>query len=318
MADVGTEAQAGRILNADRRMFDWWQRRKDFASRSLREQLFGGVDKAYIGPQQPGVALRRFEGALERGTLGKGGVLPSLKHNIGWDYFGAATKYTKAARAGGPGSVYTRVGRRMSVAPYGSMAQHPLLSMKGARAAGTDIAGGIARRARPLAGVAMSALAPAFIAYGAATSPHGQVIGGLEELAGWSVFGAGWQIGKGVSGWLGGSVAGGASKLPLIGKLLGAGETASVLGAGAGAVIGGFATSLLFFEAARWSVGFALHTLPTFAQQFQRDMGRSGFGGDFVDSAGAATMRQRSLQVIGKSFANARSALGQEASLLHV
>jgi len=312
VADVGTQASS-MAAGADRRMDAWWQRRKDFAGRSLREQLFGGtVERAgpgFIGP------VRRFEGAVE-GAFGS--TLTSMKHNIGWDYFKAATGYTRTVREGGGGAVYSRVGRRVSVAPRGSMAQYPLTSRAGMRAAGTDIAGGVARRVRGIGGVAMSAMGPGFIAYGAATSPHGQLIGGLEEYAGWSTFGAGMQIGKGVGGWLGGSVASGASKLPMIGKLLGAGEAATALGAGAGAVIGGFATGLIFFEAARWSVGFALHTLPTFAKQFQRDMGRSGFGGDFVDSAGAATMRQRSLQVIGKSFANARSALGQEASLLHV
>ena len=280
--------------------------------------MMGGVDRAYIGPQQPGVALRRFEGALEKGYEG---TLTSARHNIGWDYFGAATKYTKTMRKGGGPSVLSRIqARRGFIGPKPQLFSKVGLNqgLRTSVSAGTEIAGGIARRARPLGGVLGAAVAPFFIAYGAAQSPHGQVIGGLEEFAGFTTFGAGWQIGKGVGGWLGGSVASGASKLPLIGKLLGAGEAATALGAGAGAVVGGLATGLVFFEAARWSVGFALHTLPTFAKQFQRDMGRSGFGGDFVDSAGAATMRQRSLQVIGKSFANARSALGQEASLLHV
>ena len=70
-------------------------------------------------------------------------------------------------------------------------------------------------------------------------------------------------------------------------------------------------------EATRWGVGFALHTLPAFAKQFRADM-EGGYGGHYVDSVGAITMRQRSLQAMGRSHVNARSALGQEASLMHV
>ena len=84
-----------------------------------------------------------------------------------------------------------------------------------------------------------------------------------------------------------------------------------------GGPIGWFIGGLAAMETAKWAVGLALHTLPTFAKQFKADMATSGYGGDYTDTAGAATMRQRSLQVMGKSFVNARSALGQEAALLH-
>ena len=151
-------------------------------------------------------------------------------------------------------------------------------------------------------------------------------VGMGEETAGFIVGGfamppaivagkiAGRTIGRGIGSAL-------VRRTPFIRWTPGALATASRAGLGTGAVIGsvaGFALGIAAWEAARWSVGFALHTLPTFARQFQSDMQREGFGGDYTDSQGAATMRARSLQVMVKSFAYARSALGQEAALMHV
>jgi hypothetical protein len=185
----------------------------------------------------------------------------------------------------------------------------------------------LTKRAMSAAGVALQGLmGPGFILGFGAMSPHGMAIGMVEETAGFIVGGfamppaiiagriAGRTVGMGIGSAL-------VRRTPFLRWTPGALATASRAGLGTGAVIGsvaGFALGIAAWEAARWSVGFALHTLPTFARQFQSDMQREGFGGDYTDSQGAATMRARSLQVMGKSFANARSALGQEAALMHV
>jgi len=182
-------------------------------------------------------------------------------------------------------------------------------------------------RAGSAAGVAAAALlGPGLIIGFGSMSPHGAAIGIAEETAG-IMAGAIttptlMALGKVGGRRVGHAVAGGvAGRLPFLrhipGFVFGAAQTGFTVGAIAGSVVG-FGLGFAAWEAARWSVGFALHTLPTFARQFQSDLEREGFGGDYTDSAGAATMRARSLQVMGKSFSNARSALGQEASLLHV
>lgn len=177
------------------------------------------------------------------------------------------------------------------------------------------------------AGVAASLLlGPGLIVGFGSMSPHGAAIGIAEEtagiMAGAATTPALMALGKVGGRRVGSAVAGGvAGRLPFLrhipGFVFGATQTGFTVGAIAGSVVG-FGLGFAAWEAARWSVGFALHTLPTFARQFQSDLEREGFGGDYTDSAGAATMRARSLQVMGKSFSNARSALGQEASLLHV
>ncbi|NOQ49430.1 MAG: hypothetical protein GQ553_02040 [Nitrosomonadaceae bacterium] len=185
----------------------------------------------------------------------------------------------------------------------------------------------ITKRAMSAAGVALTGMmGPGFIIGFGAMSPHGMAVGMVEETAGFIVGGfamppaivAGKIAGRAIGSSIG---AGLVKRTPFLRWTPGALTTAARAGLGTGAVIGsvaGFALGIAAWEAARWSVGFALHTLPTFARQFQSDMQREGFGGDYTDSQGAATMRARSLQVMGKSFANARSALGQEAALMHV
>jgi hypothetical protein len=154
-------------------------------------------------------------------------------------------------------------------------------------------------------------------------------VGLAKETVGWGAFVAGSSIGLQMGGWAGataGTAAGGGIGWAL-GKIPGVKSKAAMsigrtLGKGVGAVVGGpvglLVGGLALYEAAAWGVGMALHTLPTFAKQFRADMSASGFGGGYEDSAGAITMRQRGLQAMGKSHMNARSALGQEASLLHV
>ena len=165
-------------------------------------------------------------------------------------------------------------------------------------------------------------LGPGIILGAAAMSPHGMAVGVAEETAGFIAGGAtfapllaaGKGVGRFTGGYLGEAIA---KRVPsLITKTAGM-NLGRLVGAGVGTAAG-FIGGFVAWEAARWTVGFALHTLPVFSRQFQADMTKEGFGGDYTDTAGAATMRARSLQVMGKSFANARSALGQEAALMHV
>lgn len=180
--------------------------------------------------------------------------------------------------------------------------------------------------------VLLHGLAPASIAYFAAQDEMGFGIGLAKEAAAWGTFMAGGSLGMQMGGWAmartGAAVGGGVEragawalgKIPGVKKMAATG-VGKALGKAAGAFLGGPAGFLIgamtAMEATRWAVGFALHTLPTFAKQFRADM-EGGYGGDYVDSMGAVTMRQRSLQAIGRSHMNARSALGQEASLMHV
>jgi hypothetical protein len=170
-------------------------------------------------------------------------------------------------------------------------------------------------------------IVPAFVIYGASESEHGMAIGMAEQIAGFTAWGFAGSMGMQLGGWAGGgamrAAGSGLSKVPGVKKLVATalGKTVGKIASGAGALVGGpigwLMGGLAAFEGAVWGVGMALHTLPTFAKQFRMDMNMSGYGGDYVDSAGAVTMRQRSLQVMGKSFVNARSALGQEGALLH-
>jgi hypothetical protein len=168
---------------------------------------------------------------------------------------------------------------------------------------------------------------PGFAIYGATESEHGMAIGMAEQIAGFTAWGFAGSMGMQLGGWAGGgamrAAGSGLSKVPGVKKLVSTalGKTVGKAAGAAGALVGGpigwLMGGLAAFEGAVWGVGMALHTLPTFAKQFRLDMNMSGYGGDYVDSAGAITMRQRSLQVMGKSFVNARSALGQEGALLH-
>lgn len=184
-----------------------------------------------------------------------------------------------------------------------------------------------AARARSVAGVVGRGIAPGFAVYMATESEHGFGIGLAEQVAGFTMWGMGGSMGMQLGGWAGGSgmiAAGSAiSKVPGVKRLAATalgrsvGKGAIAAGAMAGGPLGWLIGGLVAFETAVWGVGMAIHTLPTFAKQFKSDMSTSGYGGDYEDTAGAITMRQRSLQVMGKSFVNARSALGQEGALLH-
>jgi hypothetical protein len=194
-------------------------------------------------------------------------------------------------------------------------------------------AAAVGRRGASAAKVMVRGLAPATLLYFAGQDEAGFGIGLAKEAAGWGGFAVGGSLGLQMGGWAAattGAAAGGAAeggiawaigKIPGI-KKIGTTAIGRTLGRAAGAFLGGpvgfVIGGMAMMEMARWGVGMALHTLPTFAKEFRADMTTSGYGGDYVDSAGAITMRQRSLQAMGRSHTNARSALGQEASLLHV
>ena len=283
MADVGTEATwAARLQRADDYMAGQYTKLQAFSRRGFREAM--------------GTGLRR----------GISGAARDLRMALPFDYFRAAAGHYVSMRATGP--TFARMGGRIGLrAPGGIGPPAPIISESGMALAG--------RWMGSVGNVLMKGIGPAAVLFMASQSPHGMGIGIAENVAGFAAWGFGSQVGLAAGGWLGGAAVRGASRTPYVSALLG--DTALAAGAGSVGGIAWLIGGLVAFEAAAWSVGFALHTLPTFAKQFQKDMARSGFGGDYVDSAGAATMRQRSLQVMGKSFANARSALGQEASLLH-
>lgn len=308
MASVSGESSWGAsIISADNRMAARMENLKAYSRMSAGERFFGGYRgyegaKGFVGPRRP-----------RPGALFKAGgqVTEHGMSAMGFDFFQAAGGHYSSMRSSGP--VYARTGRSVGIRPGGGIGPPtPVLSQAGMGTVGRRLM----QRARSIGRVAGSAVVPGFALWGATQSEHGFAIGFAAEVAGFSVFAAGGTMGMATGATLGGVAMRTAGKIPFVGSLIG--ETALASGVGLAAGVGWLAGGIIAFEAARWSVGFVLNTLPTFAKQFQKDMGRSGFGGDYIDSAGAATMRQRSLQVMGKSFANARSALGQEASLLHV
>jgi len=235
-------------------------------------------------------------------------------------YYGARRNLAAAAAELGPG-----VGKTFKSGVQSAMAEgHGIWAARvravpGAARAGVGRIPGVVSRAGALTKPLGAAILPAAILFGATHSEHGFGIGFAEEVAGLAAFNIGSSFGMHMGGWAGATATGRIGSV--LSKVAGStrvGAGIRFIGGTAGLSVGFLAGGLIAFEAARWTVGFALHTLPTFSRQFQADMARQGFGGDYSDSAGAATMRARSLQVMGRSFANARSALGQEASLLHI
>ncbi len=264
-------------------------------------------------------------------ALGKGmrgglrGAAHGISEVVGLGYLQAGVKhYAKGAG----GAFRTRMPTRAPIAEWDKYFNriHPSLGpSRIAPYTGVEKAtarmGAVGRRAASAGGVLMKGLFPAFAVHGAIGDEMGFGKGLAKQMVGWSMFGPGAKFGTHLGGWAAartGMSAGGA-----IGKIPGVKKAATTaVGRFAGAALGGSIGWLLggfiAMEAAAWTVGVAIHTLPTFAKQYKSDMSGEGYGGDYKDSAGAVTMRQRSLQVMGKSFVNARSALGQEASLLHV
>jgi hypothetical protein len=245
-----------------------------------------------------------------------------------------------AAETSGAGYIHGAFGHYRTAARTGFMlpaeaAYNPVLDrvLTGKLAGPRAHIGMMGRRAASAAKVLSRGIVPGMTIYFAAQDEMGFGMGLLRETAGLGAWAVGGSLGLQMGGWaaattgaaVGGTAEGGVAwalgKIPGIKKIgtTAVGRTAgrvagAAVGGPLGFIIGGFAA----YEMAKWGVGFALHTLPTFAKEFRSDMMTSGYGGDYVDTAGAITMRQRSLQAMGRSHTNARSALGQEASLLHV
>lgn len=264
--------------------------------------------------------LNQYDAYLRDKILGgKGKMIPKAQGFI------AGTSELTGALGRGirPGLRHVGIGLRESIG-VGYMhagAKHYTRRMKG------EFAGKVGARTKSALGVMARGLGPGFVIWGASESEHGFGIGAAEQIAGFTAWGFGGSMGMQLGGWAGGgamrAAGSGLSKVPGVKKLAttamgkAVGRSATAAGALLGGPLGWLIGGLVAFETATWGVGMALHTLPTFAKQFKSDMNMSGYGGDYADSAGAITMRQRSLQVMGKSFVNARSALGQEGALLH-
>lgn len=264
-------------------------------------------------------AATAFSSGL-RGGFGHMGSTFSQASGLG--YVRASLDYyaSRPTRMTGPGigAVWTERVEAAMAEGHGIWAARARAVPGATRAAGGRMAGFLKMRGgigKPI----MAGLLPAAVLYGAAHSEHGFGVGLAEETAGMAAFSIGSSMGMHMGGWAGATATGRlGSVLSRVSGSTRVGAGIRFIGGTAGLSVGFLAGGLIAFEAARWTVGFALHTLPTFSRQFQADMARQGFGGDYQDSAGAATMRARSLQVMGRSFANARSALGQEAALLHI
>lgn len=265
-------------------------------------------------------------GAIGRGfSFGLPHLATGFKEATGLGYLSAGLKhYAKFT----PGSTaMARMPRYVSEWDKYFINVHKGLDPNTAAARGARVKKLTAGRTTSALKVLGRGIAPGFAIYMATESEHGFGIGIAEQVAGFTMWGMGGSMGMQLGGWAGGSgmiAAGSAiSKVPGVKRLAATalgrsvGKGAIAAGAMAGGPLGWLIGGLLAFETAAWGVGMALHTLPTFAKQFKSDMSTSGYGGDYTESAGAITMRQRSLQVMGKSFVNARSALGQEGALLH-
>lgn len=297
------------------------------AERSIMELLDAADEKLYKG-------FDRFDRFSRQGAgdaLGSGmrGSLRGAAHGlygvVGGQYMATGIEhYSKASS----GAFRARMPVRAPIAEWDKYFNriHPSLGPSriapySAMEKATARMGAIGRRAASGAGVLMAGLLPALAIHGATQDDMGFGIGLAKQSIGWSVFGPGMKLGTHLGGWaaarVGVNAGAAAAKIPGVKKV-----AATTVGRFAGAALGGsigwLLGGIIAMEAASWAVGMALHTLPTFAKQYRDDMSSGGYGGDYKDSAGAVTMRQRSLQAMGKSYVNARSALGQEASLMHV
>ena len=263
-------------------------------------------------------ATRPLPEAFGVGMKGFGHVAKGIGESVGVGYMtGGIQHYAKAWRGGygfqpktGPmPAEWNKYFESIHPGLKPSPGRYPRLSAAGRRGVGA-------------AGVLVRGLMPAFVLHGAVQDEMGFGVGLAKEIAGFAALGPGMSLGLQLGGWAGATAGSGAlsvaGKVPGVKKLVGSKVAGRFAGALLGGPIGWLIGGMAAYETASWAVGMALHTLPAFAKQFKSDMARTGYGGDYTDSAGAITMRQRSLQVMGKSFVNARSALGQEGALLHV
>lgn len=134
-----------------------------------------------------------------------------------------------------------------------------------------------------------------------------------EDYVGGAVYGASKGLGTGVGGSIGGlagSTAGaaiGTMILPGVGTVVG-----SLIGGVAGYMSGEMGGSALMQPMAR-NLGLGARAIV----RTSRAVDTVQFGGNFTDSRGAYTMRQRAVQDMSGSMMNARQFLGNEAIFLH-
>jgi hypothetical protein len=139
---------------------------------------------------------------------------------------------------------------------------------------------------------------------------------GLEEdYVGGAVYGATRGVGTAIGGAVGGIGgfaigAGIGSIIPGAGTIIG-----GLIGAGIGiaGAIGGEAIGGALAKGPARQLGLGARAIVKTA----RAVDRIQFGGNFVDSRAAHTMRQRAVQEMSGSMLNARQFLGNEAIFLH-
>ena len=208
-----------------------------------------------------------------------------------------------------------------SMLPYGFGASTPKGPGAGARFA-RGFGKGLGKALGPVALAAETVFAGAIVA-GAAiegSAQWGASTGLEEDYVGGAVFGAT----KGVGTALGGAIGG------VGGFALGAG-IGTMIAPGVGTVVGGIIGGAISIATtiggsiAGEKIGSSLMQGP--ARQLglgaraisrtARAVDRIQFGGNFVDSRGAYTMRQRAVSDMSGSMLNARQFLGNEAIFLH-
>jgi hypothetical protein len=136
-------------------------------------------------------------------------------------------------------------------------------------------------------------------------SEWGTPTGRDEDYVGGGIHGGVRGFGSGLGGAVGGIVGG------FVGSLVPL-PFSGILGAVAGTFVGEGVGGNLFNSPAK-SLGMGARALV----KTSRAVDRVQFGGGFVDSASAYTMRQNAVQEMSGSMLNARQFLGNEAIFLH-
>lgn len=227
-----------------------------------------------------------------------------------------------------PSSVGPRAQMSMDfgkAAPWSAAAGRPLSvgrkALMGARRGVMDVVSPFGRKL-PGLGLALEAgLAVGTVAGGiaAGAAQWGSPTGLEEDYVGGAIYGGITGTGQaagGFGGLLAGAAAGGAigSILPGAGTLIGGivGTGIAIAGAIAGQ-IAGENIGLGLTKGIGRQVGMGARSIIRTA----RAIDRVQFGGNFVDSRAAYTMRQRAVQDMAGSMLNARQFLGNEAIFLH-
>jgi len=181
------------------------------------------------------------------------------------------------------------------------------------KAAGIGLRG-VAKGLAFEAAVGLPYIAGATIAGGiSGASQWGSQTGLQEDYVGGAVAGTAMGLASStadVVGGAAGSLAGaavGTMIMPGIGTIAG-----GIIG-GIGGSIGGSKAGHALFGSAAQNLGLAARAVV----RTSRAVDTVQFGGNFVDSKGAYTMRQRAVQDMSGSMLNARQFLGNEAIFLH-